>query len=103
MISRTGVDGAVRRVSTTFDVRGLVEKITSYDNAAVGSGNVVNEVVREYNDFAMLTKEHQEHNGAKDGATLYVGHNYDESASGGEFTKGLRPTAIRQRNNQSSR
>ncbi|MBM4095059.1 MAG: hypothetical protein FJ276_37470 [Planctomycetes bacterium] len=45
----SGVDGAVRRVSTTFDIRGLREKISTYDNATVGSGNVVNEVVFEYN------------------------------------------------------
>ena len=91
----TGVDGAVRRVSTTFDVRSLVEKITSYDNATIGSGNVVNEIVREYNDLAMVVNELQEHGGAKDANTPYVGYNYDESATGGEFTKGLRLTSLR--------
>ena len=40
----SGVDGAVRRISTTYDIRGLREKATSYDDATVGSGNVVNEV-----------------------------------------------------------
>ena len=53
----SGVDGAVRRVSTSYEVRGLVEKSTSYDNATVGSGSVVNEVVREYNDVGLLTKD----------------------------------------------
>ncbi|MBL7041600.1 MAG: RHS repeat-associated core domain-containing protein [Pirellulaceae bacterium] len=91
----TGVDGAVRRISTTFEVRGPVEKITSYDNAAIGSGNVVNEIVREYNDLAMLVKGFQEHGGAKNGNTPYVGYNYDESAAEGEFTKGLRLTSLR--------
>jgi RHS repeat-associated protein len=91
----SGVDGAVRRVSTSYDVRGLVEKIASYDNATVGSGSVVNEVVREYNDVGLLTKEYQEHSGAKTGSTPYVGYNYDESATSGQFTKGLRLTSIR--------
>ena len=91
----TDVDGAVRRTSTTYEVRGMAEKITNYDSAAVGGGSVVNEVVFEYNDLGMLDKEYQEHEGAKDASTLYVQYNYDESASGGEFTKGLRPSSVR--------
>ncbi|MBM4091636.1 MAG: hypothetical protein FJ276_19745, partial [Planctomycetes bacterium] len=91
----TGVDGAVRRVSTTFDIRALREKITTNDNATVGSGNVVNEVVFEYNDLGQLTKEYQEHEGAKDANTLYVGYNRDTTASSGEYTKGLRMTSVR--------
>ena len=31
----------------SYEVHGSIEKITSYDNATVGSGSVVNEVVRE--------------------------------------------------------
>ena len=55
----SGVDGGVLRVSTTYDIRGLREKITSYDNATVGSGTVVNEVVYEYNDLGMPVKEYR--------------------------------------------
>ena len=73
----SGIDDTVLRVSTTYDIRGLREKITCYDNATVGSGNVVNEVVFEFNDLGMPTKEYQEHEGAKDASTLYVGYNYD--------------------------
>ena len=91
----TGVDGTVRRVSTTYDIRGLREKITSYDNATVGSGTVINELVYEYNDLGQATKEYQEHEGAKDASTLYVGYNYDTTAASGEYTKGLRPTSVR--------
>mgnify|MGYP000858361248 CR=1 FL=1 len=90
-----GVDGAVRRASTTYEVRGMPEKVTHYDNATVGSGSVVNEVVREYNDLGMLTKEFQEHEGAQDGSTLYVQYHFDTTASGGKFTKGLRPSSVR--------
>lgn len=60
----TGVDGAVRRIATTFEVRGMRENITSYDNATVGSGSVVNDVQFAYNDFAQLTHDYQSHSGA---------------------------------------
>jgi hypothetical protein len=61
----------------------------------VGTGNVVNEVVFHYNDSGRMVKEYQEHSGGKDANTLYVGYNYDTSASGGAFSKGLRPTSFR--------
>jgi YD repeat-containing protein len=60
----TGVDGAVRRISTTYEVRGMREKISSYSNATVGSGSVVNEVLFTYNDFGQLTADYQDHSGA---------------------------------------
>jgi len=91
----SGVDGTVRRVTTTYDIRGLREKIASYDNATVGSGNVVNEVAYEYNDLGQPTKEYQQHEGPKDASTLYVQYNYDTTASGGEYIKGLRATSVR--------
>src|SRR5205085_1184234 len=28
----TGIDGAVRRIATSYEVRGSVERLTSYDN-----------------------------------------------------------------------
>jgi len=53
--SNDGVDCAVRRLAMTYDVRGLREDLTSYDNAAVGSGTIVNDVQFAYNDFSQLT------------------------------------------------
>jgi RHS repeat-associated protein len=91
----TGVDGTVRRVSTTYEIRGLREKIATYDNATVGSGTALTELAYEYNDLGMPTKEYQEHEGAKDASTLYVGYNYDTTVASGEYTKGLRPTSVR--------
>lgn len=90
-----GVDDAVRRISTTYEVRGMVATLTSYDDATVGSGNVVNQVVFEYNDLGALVSDYQEHDGEKTAATPYVGYNFDTTASGGQFTKGTRPTSIR--------
>jgi RHS repeat-associated protein len=58
------VDGAVRPISRTYEVRGMLDKITSYDNATVGSGTIVNEVQFAYNDFSQLITEYQAHSGA---------------------------------------
>ena len=55
----------------------------------------MNEVMKEYDDAGLISKEFQEHDGAKDGDTLFVEYMYDESGSGGEFTNGLRPKSIR--------
>lgn len=62
-----GVDDAIRRISTSYDVRGLEEKITSHD-AATG-GNVANEVQNAYNDFGQLVEQYQEHDGAVNTST----------------------------------
>src|SRR5438477_6606022 len=40
----TNVDGAARRITRSYESRGLLEKLTSYDNATVGSGTVLNEI-----------------------------------------------------------
>jgi RHS repeat-associated protein len=61
----------------------------------VGSGTALTELVYEYNDLGMPTKEYQEHEGVKDASTLYVGYNYDTTVVSGEYTKGLRPTSVR--------
>jgi len=47
----TGVDGAVRRIASTFEVRGMREKITSWNGETVGSGSVVNEVQFTHTNF----------------------------------------------------
>jgi len=65
-----GVDGAVRRLTRSYEVRGLLEKVTSYDNAAVGSGNIVNEVQYAYDNFSQPTTEYQSHSGAVNTGTL---------------------------------
>ena len=36
----SGVDGTVRRIGRTYDARGMVESVSSYDNPAVGLGSV---------------------------------------------------------------
>jgi RHS repeat-associated protein len=65
----SGVDPAVKRIATTYDVRGGVDKVTSYDSATVGSGAVVNDLQRGYNTFQQLTIEYQAHAAAVNTAT----------------------------------
>ena len=85
-----GVDGAVLRVSQTYEVRGMVQGITSYDNATVGSGSVVNDALFEYNDFSQLENEYQSHSGAVNTSTTpAVQYAY---ADGSANT--IRPTSI---------
>jgi RHS repeat-associated protein len=91
----SGVDNSLLRISYAYDIRGLREKVTSYDNATVGSGNAVNDLVLEYDDMGNLFKEYQEHEGAKNGNSLFVQYNRDNTASSGIYTKSLRPISIR--------
>ena len=67
-----------------------VQNITSYDNAAVGSGSVVNDVQRAYSTFQQLAIEYQSHSGAANTAgTLNVQYQY---ADGSANT--IRPTEL---------
>lgn len=65
----SGVDGAVRRISSTYEVRGMREKLTSYDNATVSSGSIVNETQFAYNEFAQLIADYQSHGGSVNTST----------------------------------
>ena len=86
----TGTDGTVRRIETAYDVRGLVDRITSYDNATVGSGTVLNEVVPTYNGFGQVTSESQSHTGAVNvGTTPRVQYTYADGSS-----NTIRPTGM---------
>jgi len=59
-----GIDQTVKRITRSYEIRGMVEKISSYDNATVGSGTILNEVQFAYNDFSLLTVDYQSHSGA---------------------------------------
>ncbi|MBW3540456.1 MAG: RHS repeat-associated core domain-containing protein [Planctomycetes bacterium] len=90
MVLGSGVDGAVRRIATTYEVRGMREKITSYDSPVVGQGNVVNEVLFEYNPFGQLVTEYQSHSGAVNTTTTpKVQYGYADGAD-----NHVRPTAL---------
>jgi len=84
------VDGAVRRIALGYDVRGLPQTVTSYDNAAVGSGNVVNDVQFAYNDFGQRTTSYQSHSGAVDAmSTPKIQYAYADGSG-----NMIRPTSV---------
>ena len=83
-----GVDGAVRRIGMTYEVRGMVEKVTSYSDAA--GTTPVNEVQNVYNSFGQLKEQYQEHSGSVNtGTTPKVQYAY---ADGSANT--TRPTSV---------
>lgn len=84
----TDVDTAVLRLKWQYDVRGLLEKATSYDSATAGS--VTNQVQWAYNDFSQMTTSYQSHSGAVNtGTSPKVQYGY---ADGSNNT--LRPTSL---------
>ncbi|MEZ5948294.1 MAG: RHS repeat-associated core domain-containing protein [Planctomycetaceae bacterium] len=84
------MDAAVRRIEMTYEVRGMREHLTSYDNPAIGQGNIVNDVLFVYNDFGQLTTDYQSHEDAVNPATTpKVQYTY---ADGAENT--VRPMAL---------
>ncbi|MDB5313782.1 MAG: hypothetical protein JWO38_7984 [Gemmataceae bacterium] len=82
----TGVDGAVRRITTAYDGQGNAYLITSY-NAASG-GSIVNQVQRTYNGLGQLTAEYQAVGGAVNTSTTpVVQYAYTEMASGANHSR----------------
>jgi hypothetical protein len=52
----TGIDGSVRRIDTSYEVRGMVEETTSYSSTSGGSTNIVDQVLGQYNDWGRLAR-----------------------------------------------
>ena len=87
----TGIDGAVRRISWTYGALDRPENVTSYDNATVGSGNVVNEIQYEYDKFGVVKTVYQDWAGAVNTSTSpKVTYVYSFPTNG---TTGLRRTS----------
>ncbi|MEZ5942930.1 MAG: RHS repeat-associated core domain-containing protein [Planctomycetaceae bacterium] len=64
-----GIDGTVRRIELAYEVRGMLQRISSSDSATVGSGNIVNEVKFAYNGYGQPITAWQAHAGAVDTMT----------------------------------
>ncbi len=73
------IDETVRRIETSFNVRGQVATVTSYDAPTAGSPK--NQVSREYNPFDQLTAERQSHAGVVVGGTPQVQYAYADGSS----------------------
>lgn len=65
----SNINGAVRRISYEYETRGILQLITSWDNAAVGSGTIVNQVKFAFDGLGLMTSEWQSQTGAVDPST----------------------------------
>jgi RHS repeat-associated protein len=80
------VNGAVRRLETAYDTAGRAYLFTSYD--ASSSGNIVNQVQREFNGLGQLTVEYQSHSGAVNTmSTPKVQYAYSEMSGGANHSR----------------
>ncbi|NOY00629.1 MAG: RHS repeat-associated core domain-containing protein [Verrucomicrobia bacterium] len=74
-----GVDTTIKRLKTAHDTKRLIlTKVTSYDDATVGMGAVINEVEFVYDDFGQLSEDRQEHSGAVTTTTPAVEYHYED-------------------------
>jgi YD repeat-containing protein len=81
-LGSTGVvDGSIRRIGTTYDDLGRVQRVTSYSDTS--GTTAVNQVKYEYNPWGEVFREYEEHDGAVDGTTRYVQYDYQDGAAGG--------------------
>ncbi|MEI8379568.1 MAG: glycosyltransferase [Planctomycetota bacterium] len=86
----TGIDGMVRRIGKGYEVRGMVNRVTSFDSPTVGSGSVRNEVTWTYNGFRQSVQTFQSPSGAVNpSSTASVQMGY---ANGSANT--IRPTSL---------
>ena len=69
-------DDSVRRIQSSFDDIGRLEKITSYDDAS--SGSAVNEVKFTYNGWGQVSKSQQNHTGAVDQNSPAVDYYFED-------------------------
>ena len=90
----SNVDDSVLRIEMSYDDRLRLEKSTSFD-ASTG-GNVVNDVLMEYNDFDQLVKEYQEHGGVATGSSPNIQYTYENGSGNNTRMKSVTyPTATR--------
>ena len=75
--SGSGIDNAILQIARTYEPRGMLKTVTSYD----GSSTAKNQVQFDYNDFGQLGTEWQEHSGAVNTSTsLNVQYGYEDSS-----------------------
>ena len=75
------MDGSVRRIEYAYDEQGNQYLITSYD--AASGGDIVNQVLRQFNGLGQITAEYQSDSGAVDTSTTpVVQYSYTEMADG---------------------
>ncbi|MDZ4847682.1 MAG: RHS repeat-associated core domain-containing protein [Pirellulaceae bacterium] len=84
----SGVNGSVRRIGQTYEVRGMVENNTSFSDAA--GTTPVNQVRHAYNDFGQLVIQYQAHSGIVNTSTSpKVEYDYEDGSA-----NTIRPTTM---------
>jgi RHS repeat-associated protein len=79
----SGFDGAVRRISSTYDDLGRVQKVNQYDDATVGDPDtVVNEVQYVYDDWGNIETFKQDRDGDGDITAYDVSYTYAKATGG---------------------
>ena len=82
----SSVDGSIGRIETSYEIRGMVAKVTSYD--ATSDVNVVNEVSYSYDHHGLPTDFAQSHSDATGAGSPSVGYAYASTVdSDGVYTK----------------
>jgi hypothetical protein len=81
----SGVDGAVRRLTYSFNDAGLPYQQTSY--SAASGGSVVNQEEDIYNGLWQLITQYQAASGSVSGGTPAVGYNYNVMSDGQNNSK----------------
>jgi RHS repeat-associated protein len=69
-------DDTVLQIAASYEVRGMVQSVTSLDNATPGSGTALNQTWNSYNTFGQLIEEQQEHSGTVTTSTVSVQYAY---------------------------
>jgi YD repeat-containing protein len=76
-------DDAIKRITQTYDDVGRLEKVTQYDNAAVGSGAVQDEVKYLFDDWWNIRKIRQDNDSAVGASGYYeIIYAYEKQTTG---------------------
>jgi RHS repeat-associated protein len=77
-----GVDTTVLQIGTAYEIRGMVQTITSYNTSTAGSlTGIVNQVQLTYNTFSQLVSEQQDHATNVSSSSPVVQYSYDTGVS----------------------
>jgi len=78
-----GIDDTIKRLTTAYDSKRLLTAaVSSYNDATVGMGYIVNQVAYTYDGFGQLSADRQSLGGPVDIHTLQVGYGYADGSSG---------------------
>jgi YD repeat-containing protein len=77
----SNTSSGILQIASAYEIRGMVQTVTSYDSATQNSGTTLNELQMAYNTFGQLVAEQQSHAGNVSGSSPVVTYNYSTGAS----------------------